>query len=108
MGAVAVYVSKQRDLGRLLAGRSSMPPPLFTLTADSDDELHAFAGRLGIRKDPGTPATPAGFVQDAVVRHYLLTQGERDRAVELGAHVISARKAGKIERATASGETQPS
>ena len=75
MGAVAVYVSKQRDLGRLLAGRSSMPPPLFTLTADSDDEL---------------------------------TQGERDRAVELGAHVISARKAGKIERATASGETQPS
>jgi hypothetical protein len=75
-----------------------MPLPLFTLTADSEDELHAFAERLGIRRDPGTPATPAGFVQDAEVRHYLLTQGERDRAVELGAQPISARKADKIER----------
>jgi hypothetical protein len=75
-----------------------MPLPLFTLTADSDDELHAFAARLGIRRDPGTPATPAGFVQDATVRHYLLTQGERDRVVELGAQPISARQADKIER----------
>lgn len=96
-------------MGRLLAGEVYMGPPLFALTADSDDELHAFAARLGIRQDPGTPATPAGFVQDAVVRRYLLTQGERDRAVELGARSISARKAGKIERqqAAVTGEPQP-
>jgi hypothetical protein len=105
---VPVYVSKLGGMGRLLAGRSTMPQPLFILTADSEEELHAFAARLGIRRDPGTPATPAGFVQKAEVRHYLLTEGERDQAVKLGAQPISARKAGKLERQQAArpGEAQ--
>ncbi len=95
---MTVYVSKLGGMGRLLAGRSTMPLPLFALTADDEEELHAFAARLGIRRDPGTPATPAGFVQEAEVRHYLLTEGERNRAVEHGAQTISARKARKLER----------
>jgi hypothetical protein len=68
---------------------------MFGLTADSQDELHAFAARLGIRRDPGTPAGPQ---QELVTRHYLLTEGQRDRAVELGAQVITAREADKMER----------
>jgi hypothetical protein len=84
----------------------SPPPPLFGLTADTQDELHAFAARLGIRRDPGTPVGPQ---QELVTRHYTLTQGQRDRAVELGAQVISARHTNKMEqqRAAARGESQP-
>ena len=103
---MAVYVSKLRDWSRFLYGRVSPPPLLFGLTADAQDELHAFAARLGIRRDPGTPVGPQ---QELVTRHYMLTQGQRDRAVELGAQVISAREAKKMERqrAAARGESQP-
>ena len=91
---MAVYVNKLRDRSRLFYGRTSPPPPMFGLTADAQDELHAFAARLGIRRDPDTPVGP----QQLVTRHYLLTEGERDRAVELGAQVISAREADTMER----------
>jgi hypothetical protein len=78
---------------------------LFGLTADTQDELHAFAARLDIRRDPGTPAGPQ---QELVTRHYTLTEGQRDRVVELGAHVLTAREADKMERqrAAARGESQ--
>jgi hypothetical protein len=80
---------------------------LFGLTADTQDELHAFAARLGIRHDPGTPVGPQ---QELVTRHYLLAEGQRDRAVELGAQVITAREADKMERQRAAirGESGPS
>jgi hypothetical protein len=78
---------------------------LFGLTADTQDELHAFAASLGIRRDPGTPIGPQ---QELVTRHYMLTEGQRDRAVELGAQVITAREADKMERQRAAtrGETR--
>ena len=102
---MAVYVNKLRDRSRFLLGRTAPPPPLFGLTADTQDELHAFAARLGIRRDPGTPV---GLQQELVTLHYTLTEGQRDHAVELGAQEISAREAGKMERqrATARGESQ--
>jgi hypothetical protein len=102
---MAVYVNKVRDWSRLLLGRTAPPPPLFGLTADTQDELHAFAAMLGIRRDPGTPV---GSQQELVTRHYLLTEGQRDRAVELGAQVITAREADKMERQRAAvrGESQ--
>ena len=92
---MAVYVNKLRDRSRLLFGRTAPPSPLFGLTADTQDEQHAFAARLGIRRDPGTPVGPQ---QELVTRQYTLTQGQRDRAVELGAQVITARAADKMER----------
>jgi hypothetical protein len=103
--AMAVYVNKQRDRARLLFGRTAPPPPLFCLTTDTQDELHAFATGLGIRRDPGTPVEPQ---QEPVTRNYLLTEGQRDRAVELGAHVITAREADRMERQRAAvrGESQ--
>ena len=90
---MAVYVSRLRDRSRLLLGRVAPPPPLFRLTADTQDELHAFAARLGIRRDPGTPVG-----SELVTRQYTLTEGQRDHAVQLGAQVISAREADKMER----------
>ena len=103
---MAVYVNKLSGQGRFLLGQVSPPRPTFGLTADTQDELHAFAARLGIRRDPGTPAGPQ---QELVTRLYVLTEGQRDRAVELGARVITARQAGKMERQRAAmrGEIQP-
>jgi len=103
--AMAVYVNKLRDRSRLLMGRTAPPPPFFGLTADSQDELHAFAAMLGIPRDPGTPVGPQ---QELVTRRYLLTEGERDRAVGLGAQAITAREADKMERQRAAmwGESQ--
>jgi hypothetical protein len=50
-----------------------------------------------------------GPQQELVTRHYTLTEGQRDRAVKLGAQVITAREADKMERqrAGARGESQP-
>ena len=96
---MTVYVNKlRRQVWIFMGGRTAPPPPLFGLSADSEDELHAFAEQLGIRRNPGIPVTPAGFTQEPSELHYTLTQGERDRAVELGAQAISARQAGKLER----------
>jgi hypothetical protein len=103
---MAVYVNQLRGQGRFLLGRTAAPPPLFALTADAEDELHAFAARLGLRRDPGAAA---GSQQQRVTQHYTLTQGEHDRAVELGAKVITAREADRMEqqRAAIRGEHQP-
>ena len=102
---MTVYVHKLEGQNRAFFGRTGGPDPWFVLTADTDDELHAFAASLGIRRDPGTPVGPQ---QELVTRHYLLTEGEHDRAVELGAQVITAREADKMERqrAAARGESQ--
>jgi hypothetical protein len=104
---MAVYVNKLRDQGRflILLAMMSALPPLFGLTADTQDELHTFAASLGIRRDPGSPVGPQ---QELVTRHYTLTKGQRDRAVELGAHVLTVREADKTERqrAAVGGENQ--
>jgi hypothetical protein len=102
---MAVYVNKLRDWSRLFFGRTAPPPPLFGLTADTQDELHAFAAKLGIRRDPGTPVGPQHAL---ITRSYMLTAGQRDRAVEVGAQVISGREADKMERqrVAARGESQ--
>jgi hypothetical protein len=52
---MAAYVNKSRDRSRLLFGRTAPPPPLFGLTADTQDELHVFAAR----QELVYPALPA-------------------------------------------------
>ena len=81
---MTVYVHKLRGQGRILFGRTSPPNPWFSLTADTEDELQAFAERLGIRWNPGTSVEPQQL-------SIILTEGERDRAVALGAQVITPR-----------------
>ena len=99
---MAVYVNKLRAQGRLLVGKGATL--FFGPTADTEDELHAFAARLGVRRDPGSPVG----AREQVTRHYTLTEGERDRAIELGAQAITAREADKMEqqRAAMRGESQ--
>lgn len=53
------------------------------LTADSDDELHAFAARLGMRRE--------WFQPHPLLNHYDLTPKRRARALQLGATIVPMR-----------------
>jgi Protein of unknown function (DUF4031) len=91
---MTVYVHKLRGQGGLLTG-GTPNDPWFGLTADTEDELHAFAARLGLQRNTFQPGTPTGPQQVSVTGHYDVTEGERDQAVALGAQVITAREAAR-------------
>jgi hypothetical protein len=100
---MTVYVHKLRSQGLAFFGRTAAPDPWFVLTADADDELHAFAARLGLTSAMFRPGTQAGPRQAAVAGHYDVTLGERDRALALGARAITPRDADRMERQRAAG-----
>ena len=55
------------------------------LTADSEEELHAFAARLGLKRSyfqPGPDYAPHW-------RHYDVTEGKRRQAIRLGARAVA-------------------
>jgi hypothetical protein len=52
------------------------------LTADTDDELRAFAVRIGCRR--------SWFQGNSIVPHYDLTPTMRSRAIDAGAQPVSA------------------
>ncbi len=62
------------------------------LFADTEDELHAFAGRLGLRRSYFQQGKPDWFP------HYDVTRGMRFKALRLGAEPVSARDAAVIAR----------
>ena len=100
---MTVYVHKLRGQGAALFGRTASPDPWFVLTADTGDELHAFAASLGLKRTMFRPGTPAGPRQVPAAGRYDVTLGERDRAVALGAQVITPREADRMERERAAG-----
>jgi hypothetical protein len=100
---MTVYVHQLEGQGRAFFGRTPGPDPWFVLTADTDDELNAFAASLGLTPIMFRPGKPAGPRQDPVAAHFDITLGERDRAVALGAQPITAREAVRMERQRAAG-----
>jgi Protein of unknown function (DUF4031) len=94
---MTVYVHQLAGQGRAFFGRTPSPDPWFVLTADTEDELHAFAACLGLTPAMFRPATPAG-PHRGPAGHYDITLGERDRAVELGARPIKPGEADEMER----------
>jgi hypothetical protein len=95
---MTVYVHKLGGQGRAFFGKTPSPNPWYVLTADTDDELHAFAESLGLTRIMFRPGTLAGPHQAPVAAHYDVTLGEHDRAVALGARVITSREADTMER----------
>ena len=93
---VTVYAYKMKHQQRF--GCAEMSDPWFRLTADTQDELHEFAARLGLPRQGLQPGRLVGPQQVPVSWHYTVTAGERDRAIELGAHAITQREVTKIER----------
>lgn len=93
---MTVYVDDARIPARV--GRlSSTWSHLF---ADTEDELHAFAARLGLRRswfqDPtktGKPFKAKPGSRAAQNWHYDVTEGKRRQAVALGAVEVSWREA---------------
>lgn len=94
---MTVYVHKLRGQSGLLDG-ATPNDPWFALTADTEDELHTFAERLDLQRSMFQPGPPTGSQQVSVSGHYDVTEGERDRAVALGAQLITARQEDKRER----------
>lgn len=92
---MTVYVYKMKHQERWAPGISD---PWFKLTADTQDELHEFAARLGLPRQESQPGSLVGPQQVPVSWHYIVTAGQRERAIELGAHAITPRQAAKIER----------
>jgi hypothetical protein len=80
---MGVYVDKLRDWGWRLG-------PSSHLIADTLDELHAFAARLGLRR--------AWFQNARSAPHYDLTAKRREVAVRLGAVELEDRSFIEIMR----------
>ena len=76
----------------------SLSDPWFNLTADTQDELYDFVARLGLPSQGFQPGSLVEPHQAPVSWHYTVTEGERDRAIELGAQAITQREVTKIER----------
>ena len=86
---MSVYVDdwRQRATVRGISSRWSH------LTADTTEELHAFAGRLGLprrafQSKPGKP----------VFDHYDVTEELRERAISLGAIPLTWRDAARLRK----------
>ncbi len=92
---MSVYAYKVKHQQRWAGGISE---PWFELTADSQDELHEFAARLGLPPQGSQPGSLVGPQQVSVSWHYTVTGSERDRAIELGAQAITQRDVTEIER----------
>jgi Protein of unknown function (DUF4031) len=100
---MTVYAHKLEGQGRAFFGRTAAPDPWFILTADTDDELHAFAASLGLTRAMFRPGEEALPKHEPVAAHYLITMGERNRALALGAKLISRREANRMLRQRAAG-----
>ncbi len=92
---MTAYVYKLQHQERWAGGISD---PWFELTADTQDELHDFAAKLGLPRQGFQPGKPVGRQQVSVSWHYTVTASEHDRAIELGARAITHREASEIER----------
>ncbi len=69
------------------------------LTADSPEELHEFAGRLGLRRSYFQPCQPRGDGSPSRFWHYDVTAGMRAKAIRMGALSVPWRKTPGIMRA---------
>jgi hypothetical protein len=101
---MTVYVHKLEGQSRAFFGRTAAPDPWFILTADTDDELQAFAASLGLTRVMFRPAKQALPKQPPEAAHYVITLGEHDRAAALGAQVITRREADQKLRERLAGQ----
>jgi hypothetical protein len=87
---VTVYVDDWRQWARV----GPVEARWSHLTADSDEELHAFAARLGLRR-----AWFQDHHRDVTRHHYDVTDAVRDEAIAAGATAVTWREGARIRRA---------
>ena len=94
---MTVYVDELRDYTKTARIKRLPSTHWAHLTADTREELHAFAARLGLRR--------AWFQDHATRWHYDLTPGKRALAVRLGARQITWREMAAVTLARQTSNT---
>ena len=77
------------------------------LFADSQDELHEFAARLGLRRSYFQEGKPRGDGTPSPFWHYDVTSGKRQQALALGAVPVAWRDSPRIMRERDARQAQP-
>jgi len=95
---MTVYVDDSRIPAAVPNGRVQHTSRWSHLFADSQDELHAFAGGLGLRRSWFQPGKPRRG-RPSPAWHYDVTDPKWQRALSLGAQPVSWRDSAGIMRA---------
>jgi hypothetical protein len=103
---MAVYIDDASIPATVRNGARSHTSAWCHLTADTQEELHEFAARLGLKRSYFQPGKPLGG-KPSPFWHYDLTAGKRAQAVRLGAVEVSAREMPALMRARAARRQAP-
>jgi len=96
---MTVYVDNAGIPATVPNGRVTHTSRWSHMIADSQDELHEFAARLGLRRSYFQPGRPRGDGSPSPLWHYDVTAGKRQQAIRLGAVAVSWRELPEIIRA---------
>lgn len=88
---MTVYVDEIRDWTLIAKARGLRHTHWCHLTADSEEELHQFAARLGLRRSWYQRKGPTDYRW-----HYDVTPPKRAQAVRLGAQEVDRRFVGQL------------
>ena len=90
---MAVYVDDASIAARVANGRVVCDSRWSHLFADTQQELHAFAAKLGLRRSYFQPGRSRGDGSPSPHWHYDLTAGKRAQAIRFGAQPVTSREA---------------
>jgi len=95
---MAVYVDDSSIPATVINGRVQHMSQWSHLFADTQDELHEFAARLGLKRSYFQPGRPRGDGSPSPHWHYDVTAGKRQQALRLGAQPVAWRDSPRIMR----------
>lgn len=78
------------------------------LFADTQEELHEFAQKLGLRRSWFQPGRPLANGKPSHLWHYDVTEGKRAQAVRMGAREVTWRESVQIMRKRDGLDAKPS
>jgi hypothetical protein len=96
---MAIYVDDANIQATVPNGRTRHTSTWCHLFADTQEELHEFAEKLGLRRSYFQPGKPRGDGTPSPHWHYDVTAGKRQQALRLGAHAVSWRESTEIMHA---------
>jgi hypothetical protein len=95
---MAVYIDDASIPATVPNGQARHTSRWSHLFADTPEELHEFAARLGLRRSYFQPGKPRGDGKPSPFWHYDVTAGKRLQAIPLGAQAVTSRDAVQIIR----------
>ena len=93
---MAVYADDTSIAARVAHGHAGHDSRWSHLFADTQQELHEFAAKLGLRRSYFQPGRPHGDGSPSPHWHYDLTAGKRAQAIRFGAQPVTSRQAVEI------------